>query len=107
MIPLDSDVTVGLARAAGSISVFLDGALQFSTADSGQAVSGANILNFFEDDTVTGQGEAFVGSVDWIRIHDDATTFGTAPSAGVPEPLTLLLTGLGLAFTGFASRRRG
>ena len=106
-IALDSDVTVGLARAAGSISVFLNGVLQFSAVDGGEAVSGSNILNFFEDDTFTGQSEAFVGSVDWIRIHDDATTFGTAPAAGVPEPLTLVLTGLGLAFTGFASRRRG
>jgi hypothetical protein len=85
---LNTDFTVGLARSAGSIELFLNGTLLGIKADfSGQAVPGSNILNFFEDDTITGQSESFVGSVDFIRIHDDSSTFGTAP---VPEPATLM-----------------
>jgi len=99
------DFTVGLERSAGNIEVFFDGASLFGAADpGGQAVPGANILNFFEDDNVNGQGESFAGSVDFIRIHDDSSTFGTEPSM-VAEPTTLLLLSLGLAGLGFARKR--
>ena len=64
-----------------------------------QAVSTANILNFFEDDLDTGQSEAFNGSVDFIRIHNDSSTFST-----VPEPSTIVL--IGLSILGLQLRKR-
>ena len=90
--------TTGAARSGGVLSYYLDGALIASAADTGnQAVSGSNVLNFFEDDFTTSQGESFAGAVDYIRIHDNISTFGTVP-APVPLPagLPLLLGGFGL-----------
>lgn len=104
-VPLSNDFTVGLARSAGTIELFLNGTSLFSAPDYGQAVSASNILNFFEDDTDTGQNESFVGSVDWIRIHNDSSTFGTEPTAAVPEPATLALFGIGLIALGFRIRQ--
>jgi hypothetical protein len=102
---LSTDFTVGLGRSAGDIEVFLDGVLLFDAADGDeQAVPLDNILNFFEDDNLFGKGESFVGSVDFIRIHDDSSTFGTEPPT-IPEPTTILLLGLGLAGLGFARKR--
>lgn len=50
VIPLDTFLTVGLDRSgAGVINVSLNGVLQFSASDGGQALSGSNILNFLED----------------------------------------------------------
>ena len=103
-ILLNTDYTVGLARSAGFVELFLDGVSLFSVADGGQAISATNVLNFFEDDHRTGQGESFAGSVDFIRIHDDSSTFGTAPAA-VPAPATLWLMGLGLAGISFSRRK--
>ncbi|MEZ6137689.1 MAG: PEP-CTERM sorting domain-containing protein [Pirellulaceae bacterium] len=104
-IALNTDYTVGLARSGSTIEVFLDGVSLFSVADSNQAVSAGNILNFFEDDNATSQRESFIGSVDWIRIHDDASTFGTQPVQAVPEPSSLLLFSL-LGTLGLRLRRR-
>lgn len=102
---LNTDFTVGIARSAGIIELFLNGTSLSSFADGGQAVSGSNILNFFEDDFATGQGESFVGSADFIRIHNDSTTFGAEPIT-VPEPATFALMGLGLAGIGFSRKRK-
>lgn len=99
------DYTIGLERsAAGVVRVFLDYRELFSFNDtSSLAVPTSNILHFFIDDqTVT--GEAFAGSVDLIRIHDDASTFGQSPAA-VPEPISAAVWGTGLV-AGVIARRR-
>ncbi|MFT5394800.1 MAG: hypothetical protein ACI8PT_005012 [Gammaproteobacteria bacterium] len=49
-LALNTDFIVGLARAADTVEVFS----LFTVSDPlGQAVSAANILNFFEDDLAT------------------------------------------------------
>ncbi len=74
----------------------MNGVSVFSASDGGQVVSAGNIINFFEDDFRTGQGESFSGAADFIRIHDDASTFGTAPSpVPLPAGFGLLLGALG------------
>lgn len=98
-ISIDTDFTVGLARAGDSIDVYLNNTLLFSAVDNNQAVSAANILNFFEDDNATGQRESFTGSVDFIRIHDDASTF-----SAVPVPAAVWLFGSSLL--GIAGMRK-
>jgi len=95
-ISIDTDYTLGLARSDGSITVFLDNNELFSTSDSNQAVSASNILNFFEDDSHTGQREAFTGSVDFIRIHNDSSSFGEIPNP-VPVPAAMWLFASGFA----------
>jgi hypothetical protein len=106
-VSLNTDFTIGLARSAGAMELFLDGVSIFSGSDgSSQGVSGANTLNFFEDDSATGQVESFTGSVDFIRIHDDSSTFGTAPVGTVPEPSTYAMLILGLAALGYGRRKK-
>ena len=100
IISVNETFILGLERAAGSISLFLDGTLLSTISDpNNQAVSTANILNFFEDDLATGQSEAFNGSVDFIRIHNDSSTF-----SAVPEPSTIVL--IGLSILGLQLRKR-
>jgi hypothetical protein len=98
---LNTDHTVGLARSGGSIEVFLDGVPIAAPLVDGSnlAVPGGNVLNFFQDDN--GGSEAFVGSVEFIRIHNDSSTFGLAPefapaSSGLPEPSSIILLSLGV-----------
>ncbi|MFT6735584.1 MAG: hypothetical protein ACJAS9_003795 [Polaribacter sp.] len=99
-ISVNETFILGLERAAGSLSVFLDGILLSTISDSDNlAVSTTNILNFFEDDVSTNQGEAFNGSVDFIRIHNDSSTF-----TAVPEPSTIVL--IGLSILGLQLRKR-
>ena len=93
-VSLNTDFTVGLARFGGSIELFLNGSSVFNGADSGtRAVPFSNILNFFEDDINFGKKESFIGSVDFIRIHDDSSTFGTDPNV-IPEPSTFCVWAL-------------
>ncbi len=104
-VTLNNDFTLGLSRSSGIIELFLDNVSLFSVADNGQAVSVLNILNFFEDDGATGKSESFAGSVDFIRIHDDASTFGTQLSV-VPLPAALPMFFSGLVGIGIVGRRR-
>jgi len=105
-VPVETEVTIGLERKAGVISVFLNGGLVITGADGGgQGVPAGNILNFFEDDYSTGQRESFAGSADFIRIHDDASTFGTVPSP-IPVPTSLPLLAGGLGLFGLIGARR-
>ena len=96
---LNTDHTVGLARSGGSIQVFLDGVpIAAPLGDGGNlAVPPDNILHFFQDDAAS---DVFIGSAEFIRIHNDFSTFGLAPnfapnSPAIPEPTSLLLLGLG------------
>ena len=88
-----NEFTVAIARdaIAGEISVYLNNSEQFTVVDNGDAIPVSNILNFFIDDTDDLSDEWFAGSVDFIRIHDDASTFGT----DVPEPATMSLLAIG------------
>jgi hypothetical protein len=95
---------LAFVRSAGIITTYFNGvALTTFNDSSNQAVSSNNVLNFFEDDNATGQNESFIGAVDYIRIHDDASTFGNQPTASVPEPSTLAIFALGII--GLASRK--
>lgn len=106
-LTLNTDFTVGLARSGGNLELFLNGTSLWSGADStGHGISASNILNFFEDDNATNQNESFAGSVDFIRIHDDASTFGSviAPPNAVPVPAALFM--FAPALLGFLGLRR-
>jgi hypothetical protein len=98
-VVLDTDFTVGVVRDnLGMVEVFLDGTSLFSFDDTASelAVSNTDILYFFVDDTQVA-GETLTGSVDFIRIHNDASTFGTSPGSRVPESgSTLVILALGL-----------
>lgn len=103
-VTLGEYFNLAFVRSAGIVTAYFNGvALTPFNDSSNQAVSISNTLNFFEDDLATSQRESFDGSVDFIRIHDDATTFGTQPTASVPEPSTLAIFALGIM--GLASRR--
>ena len=71
---------------------------------SGAAVALANEINFFADDNVTGQNEAFPGSVDCIRVFDAAVV--PIPAALPLLASALVLTGLGLRSVRRPVRRR-
>jgi hypothetical protein len=89
--------TIGLERVGGVLTTFLNGVQIFSMADYNNARPLTNVLNFVVDDLDLGQpgSEAFAGAVDYIRIHDDRSTFGVTP-VPVPASLPLLAAGLGL-----------
>jgi hypothetical protein len=113
------DFTLGLSRSGGLFEFFLDGVSipNDPPADggppyipedpSGIGISEFNILNFFEDDLAgDNQDESFAGSVDWIRIHDDSSTFGDEPISAVPVPAALWLFGTALiGLIGFGKRK--
>ena len=102
-VTLATDFTVGLERNGGTVRIFLDNVLIDTFVDGGNdAVPSGNILNFFEDDNATAQFESFGGSVDFIRIHEDASTFGPT----VPEPSSFVMLATGLIGIVFARRKR-
>jgi hypothetical protein len=91
---LNTDFVVGLVRSGGVLTYFLNDVSVYNFQDTdGSGVSSSNILHFFVDDNDPGSlGEIFSGSADFIRIHDDSSTFGLAPpSTNVPEPGTFTL----------------
>lgn len=102
--------TLAFVRSGSTLSAFLNNtALGSVSNDRGDAVAPDNILNFFVDDNRTGQRESFAGTVDFIRIHNDASTLGTSPTPptqAVPEPKSLLVIALGVLGLGFARRLR-
>jgi hypothetical protein len=69
-----------------------------------------SVLNFFQDDAVTGHNEAGSGFVDYLRIYDTALSptdaGGPGGTAGVPEPATWTLMVLGFGVLGGLMRRR-
>ncbi|MEM8844309.1 MAG: hypothetical protein AAGB35_04620 [Pseudomonadota bacterium] len=99
-IPLNTDVIVAISRSADVISVYLNNTFLFSASDDiGRAVPADNNLNFFEDDTFTIQRESFAGSVDYIRIYNEPTTF-------VPVPAAVWLFGSALlGLVGYSKRK--
>lgn len=105
-VNLNEFFTISFVRSAGVITTYYNGVALTPFIDSlNQAIPSSNILNFFEDDTLTAKGESFSGAVDYIRIHGDDSTFGDDPGIPVHEPGTILLFGLALLGT-FASRRK-
>lgn len=98
---------IALERAGGFLTVFLNGSQVFHIEDWGNnAVSANNILNFFLDDNMANHDcplEVFAGAVDFIRIHDDRSTFGVTP---VPVPASLPLLAAGMGLFGLMRRRK-
>jgi hypothetical protein len=108
-VVLNEFFNIAFVRSAGVITTFFNGTALTPFSNSGaHAIPSNNTLNFFEDDFATSQSESFAGAVDFIRIHDDASTFGIQPTVpnpttSVPEPSTLAVFALGIM--GLASRR--
>ena len=106
-----------LTRDGGTqlVTGYINGISQLSFTDSGTigTFSAANnIIQFFQDDTVTGGGESSSGFVDFVRIYDapltatDVADRYAAVSSVVPEASPLLLMGIALPFAGLLIRRR-
>ena len=114
----NEDFVLGLWRSENSIEMSVNGTsltLDFGIDPNepsilpdpdGLAVSVLNILNFFEDDFVSGQSESITGSADFIRIHDDNSAFGIEPVSAVPVPAAFWLFGTALiGLIGFGKRK--
>lgn len=103
--------------AAGTVSGFVDGSLQFSFSDGGGAatVDGSDVLNFLVDDATT-TDEQSSGAIARLRVYDEALSpsavaaLDSTPQVSVPVLGTwtwtvALMTLLGLT-AGLAIRRR-
>ena len=103
-------------NTTGLVVGYVNGVQQISFTDStSDAVfnSASNIINFFQDDNVTGGRESSSGSVDQIRIYDTAlsqseeTALGAPkPNGAVPEPSSLTLVATGLVAAMLVGARR-
>jgi len=109
-----TDVRVDLTRDAATnlVTGYVNGVAQFSFTDStsdATFTAANNIINFFQDDTVTGGRESSSGSVDQIRIWDNALDATAISDLGgpksVPEGSSWLL-GVALSGVGLVARRR-
>lgn len=119
VVTADTDLFLGIVRTAGNaVNVYLGTEALSATstpvitiANAGEWGNPVNgLVYFFRDDRSVG-GETFAGSADFIRVHDDASTFGSAPvpqPAPVPVPAALPLLAAGLGALGIfgAPRRR-
>jgi hypothetical protein len=98
-------------NTTGSVVGYVDGVPQISFTDTtSDAVFNAanNIINFFQDDNVTGGRESSSGSVSEIRIYDtalSASQVAALSTSSVPEPASLAIAGGGLLLC-FLGRRR-
>ncbi|MFT6735239.1 MAG: hypothetical protein ACJAS9_003444 [Polaribacter sp.] len=89
---------LGFVNNNGSYTISINGTSVTSYDTNGYtSPSALNTLRFFKDNG----SENFAGSVDFIRIHSDASSFGQV--ATVPEPSTLAIFALGMI--GLVSRR--
>lgn len=88
---------LSFVKSSGFYTTSINGSSVTFNDTNGYTTPSLNVLRFFEDDV----DENFSGSVDFIRIHDDASSFGQI--AVVPEPSTLAIFTLGII--GLASRR--
>lgn len=102
-----SHVVLTRDGATKRVAGFANGAMIFSFIDTLDQAAPNPASRFFEDDTATGQREASAGSVDYIRIYDNALGDEDARvlSGGgvVPEPASMI--GLGLGAVALLRRR--
>ena len=103
-------------NGAGHVTTYFDGAFQFDLLTTVMDFSTYgianpdNLLTFFADNVQGGgQGEFASGSVALIRLYDGELSdddVGGLPTGRLPEPGTLLLTGLALVAVSAARRRK-
>lgn len=108
----DTSVHLILARdgATNQFTGYVNGAPSITVNDSSNfGVFGAanNIMNFFQDDSVTSFGEASAGFVDYIRIYDHAVSATEAAALfAVPEPSTMIFGASALLIAGSFGYRK-
>jgi hypothetical protein len=98
-------VVITRDAASNTVTGYVDGVqqIQFTDSTSDAVFSAANnIINFFQDDTVTGGRESSSGAVSQIEIFDGALTAAEVaalpapgPTSSTPEPASRLLAGTG------------